>query len=131
MLAGEGEMKHDALAMIEYGDNPALLVFGDSEAARDRARRSAGFAGCRVAAEDPVADAVGRLDRHAVGDPVLLELAGPEECEGLVLLLDRLRAEAEGSGRRAVIVAPPALMPDGAGVVATGPEVAAPRLPSQ
>jgi len=97
------------LAAIEYGDEPPILVFGD-RAGLERACRGARLAGCRIAAADPVAAALTRLDRQAATYPALVELGAEAAGEALVPLLERLRDEAESQGRPSVVVAPPALI---------------------
>lgn len=98
-------MAHDPLEMIEYRDEPAILIFGDSEKALDSGRRAAGLAGCRVVAAGPIETAVEQLER-ASADAVLVEQTGGKESGGLVALLDWLEAHH----RRAVVVAPAELI---------------------
>lgn len=98
------KMKHDALAMIEYGDGPAVLVLADSEAALGRARASAERAGCRVAAAITLDGAIARLDQQAAKAAVVAEFDEDHGAE-LDLLLDRLQAGAR-AGHRSVIFAP-------------------------
>ena len=102
-------MAHAALRMIEYRDEPGILVFGDSEEALGRARRGAELAGCRVVAAAVVADGTEPLRGEAALYPVLAELADPAKGEAAARLLDRLRVEAEHGGRRCVVVAAPEL----------------------
>ncbi|WP_243444702.1 winged helix DNA-binding protein [Sphingosinicella humi] len=96
---------HDALEMIEYRDMPALLVLADSDAAGERARRSAERAGCRVAAVTPVDQALERLERQAALDAVFLDV---ERDHGATLdrLLERLEAAARAERFGSVISAP-------------------------
>ncbi len=100
---------HDALEMIEYRDMPALLILADSDAAGQRARRSAERAGCRVAAVTPIDEAVERLDRQAALDAVFLDV---ERDHGAALdrLLDRLEAAARAERHGSVVSAPAALI---------------------
>jgi hypothetical protein len=102
-------MAPEALEAVEYRDEPAIMIVGDSEAALGRARRIAQLAGCRVASADLVEDATARLERQAASYPFLLEIEQPVECTGLVGLLDRVEAEAARRGRRGVVAAPHAL----------------------
>jgi hypothetical protein len=108
-VAGGAEMTHDALAMIEYRDDPPVLIFGDSDGALARGQRTAELAGCRVAAAESVGGAITRLEQPAARYPILLEVDAPEAREELVLLLERLESEAQ-EGRSSVVVAPPALI---------------------
>lgn len=109
MVANEFELSHDALAMIEYRDDPTVLIFGDSDVALDRARRTAQCAGCRVAGAERIEDAADRLDRQAAAHAVLVEIEGDREPAALIPLLDRLQIEAESGTRRSVVSAPAAL----------------------
>ncbi len=102
-------MAQDALEAIEYRDQPAIMLVGDSEASLLRARRIARLAGCRVASADLVDDARPRLERQAASYPLLLELERPEPSAGLFGLLDRVGADARYRGRRGVVAAPHAL----------------------
>ncbi len=102
-------MAQDALDMIEYRDDPPILVFG-APATIARARRSAEAAGWRVLAAEPVAAAAGRIAR-ARAAPIFLDLEeerGPPD-PALPALLDRMQIEAE-AGRPGVVAAPPALI---------------------
>ncbi len=108
MVAMRPKIAHDALAMIEYGDAPALYIFGDSEAALERGRRSAERAGCRIAGLAPIAGSAARLDARISADPVLVE--ADEDGEGLDALLDRLQANAASGRHRSVVIAPEALI---------------------
>lgn len=100
---------HDALHMIEYRDNPAVLVLADGEAAAERSRRAAERAGCRVTDTVAIEDAVDRLDRQAAVGAVLVEV---ERDHGAVLdrLLDRLEAAARAERHGSVISAPAELI---------------------
>ena len=69
-----GKMTHDALAMIEYRDAPAVLVLADSETGMARWRRSAESAGCRVSDAVGIEGAAERLDRQVAVDAVLVEI---------------------------------------------------------
>src|SRR5690606_27787663 len=98
-------MPHDELEMIEYRDQPAVLIFGDSEEAIARARAAAAAADCRVVAA--LGEAAARLDVTAV-DAIYAELGdagGGEGDAALLPLLDRFAAEA-AAGRPGVIAAP-------------------------
>ena len=104
------KMKHDALEMVEYRDDPAVLIFGDDAAAIERGRRTAELAGCRIASAGPVEAGAQRLASQVAMDAVLVELGSESEPEGLVPLLDGLeRAAADGS-YRSVVSAPTGLI---------------------
>ena len=112
-------MAHDALAMVDYGDKPSILVFADSDAAEARGRRSAEMAGCRIVDAVRIRDASARLDEQVSIDAILLEL-GEEACDQSIGLLDTLQRLARTDGRRSVVSAPFALI-----------DLVAARAPSQ
>ncbi|HMG48113.1 MAG TPA: winged helix DNA-binding protein [Allosphingosinicella sp.] len=99
-------MAHDALAMIVYRDSPPVCIFGDSEAARARMRRTAEAAGCRVAAcaELGAADPAACVPAAAA----LIELDGAGDEAAAVALLDWAQHEAARGARRIVVSAPAA-----------------------
>jgi hypothetical protein len=101
-------MAHDALAMIHYRDEPAVLLFAGGAAAAEAGRRAVEEAGCRVAHVHPIEGAVERLDRQARADTVYVE-AG-ENSRGLEPLLDRLEAAAFHGDFRSVVSVPFALV---------------------
>ncbi|MDQ8757929.1 winged helix DNA-binding protein [Sphingosinicella sp. LHD-64] len=96
-------MAHDALMMIEYGDDQPLLVFGDTQIALDQARRDAEVAGFRVVRSDLVS-AFDTVDQAAPA-PIFLNLDGHVAREALVGLLDRMEMDAQ-SGRPGIVAAP-------------------------
>jgi len=100
--------RHEDLAMIEYRDQPSVLIFGDTEDGLGRGRRAAAAAGCRIAAVADLAGAARRLEDHAA-DAVHVELEGARDEATLAPLLDRLAVQA-GAGQRSVISAPAALL---------------------
>lgn len=97
-------MPHDSLDMIEYRDQPAVLLFGDTDAALERARRTALDADCRIVAAAPLHEATQRVD-IASADAIFAEIDRGDDEAALLPLLDRLAAEA-AAGRRAVISVP-------------------------
>ncbi|GAA4817521.1 hypothetical protein GCM10023232_12330 [Sphingosinicella ginsenosidimutans] len=101
-------MREDVLAMIEYRDQPSILVFADSDQAQARAREAVAAADCRIAAMMGPAEALTQLDRCAA-DVVYAEIAEGGDEAWIAPLLDRLVAEA-GAGRRSVIALPGALL---------------------
>lgn len=98
----------DGLSVIRYRNEPTILLFGDSDGALERARRSAHLAGCRVAGADRIDSALGRLDRQIAADAILLEIDG--ESEALPSLLDGLESAARAGRCRSVVCAPEALI---------------------
>ena len=103
------KMKHDALAMTEYRDDPAVLVLADSEAGLERARLSAERAGCRVIAALGMEGATERLDQQVAASAVVADFEqdhGPQ----LDRLLDRLEKDARAGRHRSVISAPVGLI---------------------
>ena len=105
LARGDG-MAHDALAMIVYPDSPPVCIFGDSEAALARMRRTAEAAGCRVAAcaELGAADPAACVPTAAA----LIELDGAGDEAAAVALLDWAQHEAARGARRIVVSAPAA-----------------------
>lgn len=99
------KMKHDALAMTEYRDDPAVLVLADSEAGLERARLSAERAGCRVSAALGMTGAAERLDRQVAASAVVADF---ERDHGLELdrLPERLDEGARTGRHRSVISGP-------------------------
>lgn len=99
------QMTHDALEMIEYRADPAILIFTESEAGAHRARHAVERAGCRVSDVAALDGALDRLDRQLAADAVLVELER-DRGEELDRLLDRLDGAARAGSHGAVIVAP-------------------------
>jgi hypothetical protein len=101
-------MAPESLEKVEYRGGPTVLLFGDSEAALDRARRSAERAGCRVAASAPVEGGARRLEAQIHVDAVLVELDG--DSLGLDPLLDGIEARARNRLLRSVVTGPEQLI---------------------
>ncbi|HEX8526369.1 winged helix DNA-binding protein [Allosphingosinicella sp.] len=101
-------MAPDALDTIEYRDQRTILLFSDSDAARDRGRRSVERAGCRLAASIPVEGGAERLRDQIHCDAVLVELDG--DSEGLDPLLRGLEAHARDRLHRSVVSGPEELI---------------------
>jgi hypothetical protein len=99
----------DALAMIEYGSAPAVLLIADSEAGEARARRGAERAGCRVAACIGMDGAAERVDRQIAAAAIFVDVEREGGVE-LDLLLDRLDSAARGARHASVISSPPELI---------------------
>jgi hypothetical protein len=95
-------MAHDALAMIEYRDDPPACLFGDSQEALERIRMTADATGCRVANVMGVAAAPGSPRDCAPGAALLFELEGAD-MESAGPILDWAQDEAEAGARRVVI----------------------------
>jgi hypothetical protein len=101
-------MAPEALELIEYGAEPSVLLFADSDAAFGRARRGADRAGCRILAAESVDCALRRLDRQSHVDLVLVEVDG--DSPSLVPLLDRLESDAREHRHRSVVSGPEQLI---------------------
>jgi hypothetical protein len=97
----EGRMSHDALAMVEYRDEPSVLIFGDNVAAIERATATARSAECRVPLAAPVAETAERLAQHAGPAALFVELQNSDE-EDVLRTLDLVQAQA-CSGRPVVL----------------------------
>ena len=94
--------------MIEYRDQPSILIMADTEDALARAHSAAVAADCRVAAATGLADAPAQLDASAA-DAVYAEIGGDHDEARIAPLFDRLAAEA-AAGRRSVISMPAQLL---------------------
>ncbi len=95
------ELAHDALAVIEYRDNPAVCLIGDSDQALDRMRRTAAAAGCRVASATRIEADSEAISRLRAGD------GGPDRAgrrrrtsDALAAVLDWAAGKRRRSGRR-------------------------------
>ncbi len=101
-------MAHDALTMIQYRDDPAILLFASGDAGARAAREAIELAGCRVADVHRLEGAIERLDRQAWADSIYVE--AEEEGEELVDLLDRIEQAARQGLYRSIVSAPPELI---------------------
>ena len=97
-------MAPEALGLVNYGEEPRALLFGDSPAAIERARRSAEQVGCSVAAAGPIEGAVERLEAQAHVDTVVIEAERPSAA--LEALLERINSAASGLRHGSVVVGP-------------------------
>jgi len=104
------EMAHDALAMIEYLDNPPVCLFGDSAQALARMGRTAESAGCRIARAALIQAGVQSYGECVPGVSVLIEIEGVADEKAIIGLLDWAQIEAERGARHAIVSAPPALI---------------------
>lgn len=98
-------MAHEAQTMIEYSDQPSVLILADGDEAAQRARRSAELAGCRISDSIALADAAERLSRQAAADAVFLEV----EADHGQMLIDVLGAidAAAAAGRHGSVISAP------------------------
>jgi CheY-like chemotaxis protein len=94
---------------IVYGDEPAVLVFADTELGLQMCSASVTAAGGRVAAALPIAEAVARLDEQAHLDAVLVDCTG-DPGEMFDRLLDRLDLAARTGRHPSVITVAPNLI---------------------
>jgi len=97
-------MAHDALAMIVYQTNPPVCIFGDSAAARERMRRTAEAAGCRIARSVALDPAI--APRCVPTAPALIELDGLADETAVIALLDWAQHEAASGARHSVVSTP-------------------------
>jgi hypothetical protein len=109
-LAMNEEMAHDALEMIEYRDNPAVHLFGDSAAALERMRATALAADCRIVAEILIQSDPEGFRNCPTNAPALVELDNEVAEASLVALLDWIEQEAGAGARRSGISAPASLI---------------------
>jgi len=102
-------MSHDALAMIEYGNDPAVLVLADSDEGAEQARQAVVDAGCRVQAIVEIERGSRRLAEQVAVDVVHVEL---RKDHGAVLdrLLDQLDLAERSKRHRSIVSGPLALV---------------------
>lgn len=92
--------------MVDYGRDPAVHIFADTEAALARMRATAEAAGCRIISTRLIGP-----DTDALKGAVrLIELEHEDANEHVVALLDLARQEAEKDARQSVISAPEGLI---------------------
>ena len=99
---------HQVLEMIRYSDDPAVLLFGDSEEGLVRARRTAERAGYRVADSALIAAGVERVDNQVSAAAIFVDAERPSP--ELELILGRLEAFARTERRASVVAAPEAMI---------------------
>jgi hypothetical protein len=97
---------HDALAMIEYRDDPPVSLLGDSDAALRRLGRTAELVGCRVTDTIRIAANSDVVARCAPASAVLIELDGEADAKAVGEVLAWLRRDAEAGRRRSMISIP-------------------------
>lgn len=95
-------MAPEALERIEYDDFRRVLLFGDSEGALGRLRRSAAQAGCSVAFAGRIDGAAQRLAAQVHADAALLEVE--RDSPGLDPLLELLQKRASERRHRSVVI---------------------------
>jgi CheY-like chemotaxis protein len=100
---------HDALAMIEYGDEPSILVLTDSEAGGERARQSIEWLGYRMIAAVPLQGGLERLRQQTAMSAVYLDIEH-DRPTGLEPVLDHLEDGAVSGRFGAVVSAPTSLI---------------------
>jgi hypothetical protein len=97
------DLAGDAAGELAYSSGPVLLLFGDDEEALGAARAAAQRAGCRIAAEAPIAGGAERLEEQVGADAALLTVTAP--FPELDPLLASLRTSQRV--RRGIVVTPP------------------------
>lgn len=102
------EFVHQVLDMIHYSDDPAVLLFGDSDDGLARARRTAERAGYRVADVALIEAGAERLDAQVSASTIFVTPEQPSA--GLDLILDRLEIMARSERRTSVVAAPEAMI---------------------
>ena len=105
-MASGDDMAHDAPAMIEYRDIPAVTLFGDGDEAFARAQRTAGLAELRVARLATIEEA--GATPIVPGTTPIVEAT--RESAALVSLLDGIQRDALQYGRPAVVGGPAGLI---------------------
>jgi hypothetical protein len=109
MLAMSGKLAHDMLEMVEYRENPAVHLFGDTEPALERMRRTAQTADCRIVSSILIGADAEAFRCSVPNAAALIELDGALGPEALIPLLDWAQSEAEAGARRSVVSAPTGL----------------------
>lgn len=99
-------MAYDALAMIEYRNDPKVILCGDGNEALRRAQRTAELAGLRVAARANLDN--GDLPPDVPGAMTIVEAT--RASDALAAVLDGLEYEAGNFGRQAVVSGPKELI---------------------
>jgi hypothetical protein len=105
-----GKLAHDVLEMVEYRENPAVHLFGDTEPALERMRRTAQTADCRIVSSVLIGMDAEAFRRSVPNAAALIELDGAADPEALIPLLDWAQSEAEAGARRSVVSAPVGLL---------------------
>ena len=101
-----GELAHDALEMVEYRESPGVHLFGDTEAALDRMRRTAEQADCRIVSSILIQADMEAFQHCVPNATALIELDGAAAEEDVIPLLDWAQREAAAGARRSVVSAP-------------------------
>jgi len=91
----------------DLGNQPVVLVFADSGAARRRGETAIAAAGWRLGGSLGLAEAIARIDLQAAIDAVLIELDGASNGV-LDALLDRVERDAAAGAYRTIVSFPPA-----------------------
>ncbi len=99
---------HQVLEMIHYSDDPAILLFADSEEGLGQARRTAERAGYRVVDAALIEAGAARLDAQASSSAVFVKATQPSSA--LDRILDRLEIMACRERRISVVAAPAAMI---------------------
>ena len=94
---------------VAYGDEPAVLIFADTEEGFEACRTSVAAIGGRVAAALPISEAVGRLDEQAQLDVVLVDCTA-DSGDSFDRLLDRLDQAARFGRHASVVIVGPDLI---------------------
>jgi hypothetical protein len=100
------KLAHDVLEMVEYREGPAVHVFGDTEPALERMRRTAEQADCRIVSAVLIGGDKEAFRRSVPNAAALIELEDEAGPEALIPLLDWAQSEAEAGARRSVVSAP-------------------------
>ena len=96
--------------MSDFGNNPAVHIFADTEGALTRLRENAAAADCRILSASLFGSDDDRWTHAVPGAAILIEMEEEAAGEQAIPLLDWLRGEAERGARRGVISAPAGLI---------------------
>ena len=109
--------------MVEYRDDLAVHIFGDTEPALAHMRASAEACGCRIVSALEIMPGTETWADAVPGAAMLIQLERDKATEAVISLLDRAEREAV-HGRRHSIVSTPAALIDLAFARAPHPDVA-------
>ena len=99
-------LAHDALDMVDYREGPSVHLFGDTEPALERMRKTAQAAECRIVSSILIGGDEEAYRRAVPNAAALIELDGAAGPDALTALLDWAQSEAEAGSRRSVVSAP-------------------------
>lgn len=101
-----GNLTHDVVEMVEYRQIAAAHIFGDTEPALERIRRTAQDADCRIVSSVLLGADGQAFERAVPNAAALIELDGAASPDALIPILDWVQSEAAVGARRSVVSGP-------------------------